>query len=82
MKVWGSCSREKFFDYHRNSPCIFLKLNKIYGWVPEYYHDPRDLPHDMPLQLKYHIGNITEPNKVCLVLNFGITSFFSLYPTW
>lgn len=57
---WSKCGREKFFDYHRNSPCIFLKLNKIYGWLPDYYKDVRELPHDMPLQLKYHIGNTSQ----------------------
>nr|CAI5856613.1 unnamed protein product [Callosobruchus analis] len=42
-----------------NAPCIFLKLNKIYGWTPEYYDDPNNLPKDMPKKLKEHIRNIT-----------------------
>lgn len=64
VKDWGDCSRDQFFNYYRSSPCIFLKLNKIYGWTPEYYDDPNDLPEDMPKQLKEHIRNITRPEEV------------------
>ncbi|XP_063914348.1 sodium/potassium-transporting ATPase subunit beta-2-like isoform X1 [Zophobas morio] len=59
VKDWGDCSRDQFFNYYRSSPCIFLKLNKIYGWTPDYYDDPYDLPPDMPKHLQDHIRNIT-----------------------
>jgi sodium/potassium-transporting ATPase subunit beta len=32
-------------------PCIFLKLNKIFGWVPDYYTNAT-IPEDMPKYLK------------------------------
>jgi sodium/potassium-transporting ATPase subunit beta len=64
VKDWGDCSRDQFFNYYRSSPCIFLKLNKIYGWTPDYYDDPNDLPADMPKNLKEHIRNITRPEEV------------------
>ncbi|XP_068903763.1 sodium/potassium-transporting ATPase subunit beta-2-like isoform X2 [Tenebrio molitor] len=63
VKDWGDCSRDQFFNYYRSSPCIFLKLNKIYGWTPDYYDDPNDLPADMPKNLKEHIRNITRPEE-------------------
>ncbi|XP_044750910.1 sodium/potassium-transporting ATPase subunit beta-2-like isoform X2 [Coccinella septempunctata] len=64
VRKWEPCSPDRHFDYHRNAPCIFLKLNRIYGWVPEYYNDPNDLPEDMPQQLKDHIRyNITRPEE-------------------
>ena len=64
VKDWGDCSRDQFFNYYRSSPCIFLKLNKIYGWTPDYYDDPYDLPPDMPKHLQDHIRNITRLEEV------------------
>ncbi|XP_044750911.1 sodium/potassium-transporting ATPase subunit beta-2-like [Coccinella septempunctata] len=56
----GPCIRDNYFGYHKGSPCVFLKLNMINGWVPEYYNEPNDLPEVMPEQLKYHIRyNVT-----------------------
>nr|CAI5856614.1 unnamed protein product [Callosobruchus analis] len=59
VRDWGDCNKDRHFNYHMNAPCIFLKLNKIYGWTPEYYDDPNNLPKDMPKKLKEHIRNIT-----------------------
>lgn len=72
VRQWGDCSPDQYFNYHRNSPCIFLKLNRIYGWVPDYYNDPHDLPANMPQQLKEHIGNVSQiqvgPKCLCIYL--------------
>jgi sodium/potassium-transporting ATPase subunit beta len=29
------CTREKFFGYADGKPCVALKLNRIYGWLPK-----------------------------------------------
>ncbi|XP_022914204.1 sodium/potassium-transporting ATPase subunit beta-2-like isoform X2 [Onthophagus taurus] len=55
VKVWKECNRDQHYNYHKNSPCIFLKLNKIYGWIPEYYNTTNGLPQDMPPELKKRI---------------------------
>lgn len=55
IKNWAPCNQENNYSYHRSSPCVFLKLNKIYGWVPEYYNDSQALPDGMPDQLKKFI---------------------------
>lgn len=36
------CSRENHYGYHTNStaPCVILKLNRIYGWLPIYSSIP------------------------------------------
>ncbi|XP_072936824.1 sodium/potassium-transporting ATPase subunit beta-1-like [Epargyreus clarus] len=34
-----------------DSPCVYIKLNKVYGWKPDYY-SASDLPADMPDDLK------------------------------
>ncbi|KAJ3654988.1 hypothetical protein Zmor_014137 [Zophobas morio] len=37
LKDFLDCSRSKFYGYNSTSPCIFLKLNKIFGWEPKYF---------------------------------------------
>lgn len=49
------CSQKNNFGYSSGNPCVILKLNRIYGWVPEPYDNPNDLPVDMPADLKNHI---------------------------
>lgn len=51
IKDFDKCTQENNYSYHKNSPCIFLKLNKIYGWIPSYYNDTDNLPRNMPKQL-------------------------------
>jgi len=54
------CAKSNAYGYNNSSPCIFLKLNRIYGWIPEYYNDPFDLPADMPQDLRQHIQSLPE----------------------
>ncbi|KAK7576327.1 hypothetical protein V9T40_012613 [Parthenolecanium corni] len=58
VKLLGPCTEENFYMYHLSSPCIILKLNRIYGWRPQYYTDPKELPDDMPPELKKNITDI------------------------
>lgn len=51
MNKFQSCGPAHSFGYSSTSPCIFLKLNRIINWVPEFYNDINDLPSDMPKQL-------------------------------
>ncbi|XP_050300684.1 sodium/potassium-transporting ATPase subunit beta-2-like [Anthonomus grandis grandis] len=39
--TWGPCYPGEGFNYgsRDGGPCIFLKLNRIYNWLPEYYND-------------------------------------------
>ncbi|CAG5048132.1 unnamed protein product [Parnassius apollo] len=60
---WLPCIEENHFSFHKSSPCIFLKLNRIYGWRPEYYNDTQNLPPEMPVELQMHIQNITYYNQ-------------------
>jgi sodium/potassium-transporting ATPase subunit beta len=48
------CSQENDYNYHRQSPCVFLMLDKIPGWTPEYYN-ASELPEKMPQDLQNHI---------------------------
>jgi sodium/potassium-transporting ATPase subunit beta len=39
------------YGFESTGPCVFLKLNKIYGWIPEYY-DSDSVPLHAPEDLK------------------------------
>lgn len=66
IKSWAPCVQENFYNYHRSAPCIFLKLNKIFGWVPHFFNDSTNLPDLMPKDLKEFINTtaIREPHTV------------------
>lgn len=55
ISKFDQCTHELNFGYKNAAPCIFLKLNRIYGWEPEYYNDPENLPKEMPKDLQDHI---------------------------
>lgn len=64
IKLLGTdCTKEEHFGYERGKPCIILKLNRIYGWVPEPYDDPNNLPAAMPTELKEYIKHRGAENK-------------------
>ncbi|CAG9823487.1 unnamed protein product [Phaedon cochleariae] len=47
-----NCSPERKYGYNSSSPCIFLKLNKIFGWTPEFYTEPVEgMPEDLVAHL-------------------------------
>lgn len=54
-----SCSKENY-GYDKKTPCIYVKVNKIMGWVPECYtkEEIDELP-DMPEDLKEKIKKLT-----------------------
>ncbi|CAH0603542.1 unnamed protein product [Chrysodeixis includens] len=47
------CTATDSYGYP-NNPCIFVKVNKIIGWNPEFY-SVTELPEDMPDDLVEHI---------------------------
>lgn len=59
----GSCTAEGGFGFNKSAPCIFIKLNRIYGWVPELYDDINDLPENMPTDLTDHIKSLPEQDR-------------------
>ncbi|XP_067007710.1 sodium/potassium-transporting ATPase subunit beta-2 isoform X2 [Anabrus simplex] len=64
IKTWKPCIQENNYSYHKSSPCIFIKLNKIYNWVPAFYNDSENLPDNMPQDLKDHIKDVAANNSI------------------
>lgn len=64
IKDFDVCTQENNYSYHKSSPCVFLKLNKIYGWIPEYYNQSTALPEKMPKILKDYIKGQEERDPV------------------
>lgn len=58
VEKWGPCSPSQQYGFNNSAPCVFIKLNRIYGWVPEYYNDTENLPPEMPATLVEHIKSI------------------------
>uniref|UniRef100_A0A1B6FQY1 Sodium/potassium-transporting ATPase subunit beta n=1 Tax=Cuerna arida TaxID=1464854 RepID=A0A1B6FQY1_9HEMI len=52
LSDFKNCTRENNYGYANSSPCIFIKLNRIFSWVPDFYTSEDVLPKEMPEQLK------------------------------
>ncbi|XP_032529889.2 sodium/potassium-transporting ATPase subunit beta-2-like [Danaus plexippus] len=59
----GPCSKENNFGFTNRTPCIIIKLNKIFDWNPVFYNDPDDLPPKMPVTVKQYINSTTSPEE-------------------
>lgn len=55
IEQWKPCVSTENYNYNRHGACIFLKLNKIFGWKPDIYNSTEDLPENMPAHLQSHI---------------------------
>ena len=58
------CISEESYGYMHGKPCILLKLNRIYGWMPEPYYNITEVDNHptMPDRLKRHIRKTWEDN--------------------
>ncbi|KAF2905834.1 hypothetical protein ILUMI_00340 [Ignelater luminosus] len=43
------------YGYNTSSPCVFLKLNKIYDWIPKPYNTSEKLPKEMPEKFREEV---------------------------
>jgi len=63
LKNLGECSGEQdpSFGYSKGTPCVLLKLNKIYGLKHDYYNKSIE---DMPKELQKRIDEATDKKQV------------------
>lgn len=55
INQFGSCIHENAYGYRNSEPCVFLKLNKNFNCVPQYYNNTFDLPLNIRVELKKYI---------------------------
>ncbi|XP_011309917.1 sodium/potassium-transporting ATPase subunit beta-2 [Fopius arisanus] len=55
LEKFSPCLKQNKYMYDKSQPCIFLKLNKIFGWQPEFFNDTENLPDNMPQDLQNRI---------------------------
>jgi len=48
----GRCTNESSYGFKEGKPCILIKLNKMYGWVPDPYETVEDMPKGIPQTIK------------------------------
>lgn len=63
MSAFEPCTAQNEYEYEEGRPCIFLKLNKIFNWQPQYYKKEDKLPTQMPEPLKRHIEQRNSTGK-------------------
>ncbi|XP_034936760.1 sodium/potassium-transporting ATPase subunit beta-2-like [Chelonus insularis] len=61
---FGPCSPGNSYGFDQSAPCIFIKLNKIIDWVPEYYDADSDFPDTMPKDLVQQIKSYNNTEKL------------------
>ncbi|CAF4175269.1 unnamed protein product [Rotaria sp. Silwood2] len=63
------CTKPKSFGYHKGRPCIAIKINRIFGWIPEPYQSKEEVPIE--------IRHLWQP----VMKNFILIKCFGQYPT-
>ncbi|TRY67875.1 hypothetical protein TCAL_06434 [Tigriopus californicus] len=57
-----NCTKDASYGYKDGKPCVLLKLNRIYGWVPELFANSSDLPEEAPQSLITYIKEKEKSN--------------------
>ncbi|XP_017795216.1 PREDICTED: sodium/potassium-transporting ATPase subunit beta-like [Habropoda laboriosa] len=52
IKSLGKCSESPYGYTKPLQPCVLIKFNKKFDWIPEYYNYSSTLPENMPITLK------------------------------
>jgi len=61
----GPCTPDMNFGYHTGKPCIALKLNRIYGWVPETFdNETIEEDNDHARAAKKALGDLVNPDYI------------------
>jgi len=60
----GECSKMKNFGFDKGTPCLIIKLNKIFGLEHSYYTKEGDFPEDAPAKVKARMTKATDKNQV------------------
>lgn len=75
--TWHPCTEAYGFGYNESTPCVFLQLNNINGWTPDFYESPEALPSEMPVDLRERIKSLFagDEEKVSLHKSASLDKF-------
>merc|ERR1719295_1882584 len=57
-----ACTLEKKYGFDTGTPCLLLKLNRIYGWEPQPYENVTEMT-EAPSSLTSEIGELIKDPK-------------------
>ncbi|CAF1671165.1 unnamed protein product, partial [Adineta ricciae] len=63
------CSKPKNYGYNKGRPCVVIKLNRVFGWVPEPYQSKDEVPLE--------IRDLWQP----VMKDYVLIKCFGQYPT-
>jgi len=63
LEDFGPCTLSNKYGYRIGSPCVFLKLNRIYNWKPQFVNKTSQIFEKMPEDLKDIVGNKKDTDK-------------------
>ncbi|KAH8242858.1 hypothetical protein KR032_002607, partial [Drosophila birchii] len=55
IDYFSDFNEDELWGYRTGKPCVFVRLNKVYGFKPDTYDTPDELPKDAPGGLEYVI---------------------------
>lgn len=66
-KISNNCSRDQNFGYQRGDPCVLIKLNRIFSWVPEPYSEEDLKDKNIPAVVKDEYPKHADANQLIYV---------------
>jgi sodium/potassium-transporting ATPase subunit beta len=67
LEQLGECANEdNGYGYEKGMPCVYIKLNRLYGVPNEHYNGTIPFPTEMPNELVMHIKKQTDKDQVWL----------------
>lgn len=87
-----TCAKERYFGFEAGTPCIAVKVNRIFGWKPKALAQPPSNLFNVSAELNATLSASTTKYKKFLYIscegenvvdkdNIGEIEYFSLYPS-
>lgn len=73
------CSKENNYGYNTPHPCVVVKLNRIFGWLPKYGNAPYNLSK-LDGEKKYYVYVSCNGETSTDRDNIGAIDYYSTYP--
>ncbi|ESN96281.1 hypothetical protein HELRODRAFT_68072 [Helobdella robusta] len=60
------CNTEKAYSFDEGKPCVMLKINKVFGWVPRSFNNSEwnDMNNTLAQEARKKLGDRYDPNYI------------------